>query len=556
MNNHFTESRDFTDYERAIINSALWAASGDALGWMTELAPDKSNVKYRTGLAKVQAPAPWKRLINGRNGPQVKLPAGTYSDDTQLRLAVCRAIRGNGSFDVEVFAKVELTIWPTYALGGGLGTKIAAQNLAKRGVNWFSNFYEKNDHKYINGGGNGAAMRIQPHVWSSINDPTSMLLNVLRDALVTHGHPHGFCGAVLHALILRETIIQNKIPSVESWKKFIDNFLVIPELLKKDAQLSTFWLPTWEENSKVKFIDAINQTHHEVILDLNKIQQILLSTSKNKYSDILEALDCKSNFYRGSGLKTALAALSLAHLFEMEKIEDALILAANELNSDTDTIATMAGAILGAIAKEPPQWEIQDREYLILEAKRLANIAYKIPEQSFNYPELSQWNPPLSQTAAITATNSGLQIAGLGNIIKDGEEYTFGSFIWQWFRLPFGQRILGKYKNDLEITEHQEGKEVIADEKVIRSKSSAIEQSDLFDAPLHKPQMMAIRPKRSYDSLDYLTDEVIKSNFDNYKLGLLLNQLIDSSESIDLAVAFASIIAKAKLARKKRHYRM
>ena len=77
----------------AVVSSALWAAAGDALGWMTELA-DQKTVSYRTGTEQVRTTVDWRRRIGGRFGPTVNLPAGTYSDDTQLRLAVSRAIRG------------------------------------------------------------------------------------------------------------------------------------------------------------------------------------------------------------------------------------------------------------------------------------------------------------------------------------------------------------------------------------------------------------------------------------------------------------------------------
>jgi len=96
--------------ELAVVNSALWAASGDALGWITELARDGA-VQERAGVEKVTEPVAWKRLVGGRFGVKIPFPPGTYSDDTQLRLAVCRAIRGNGVFDAEAFARVELTIW-------------------------------------------------------------------------------------------------------------------------------------------------------------------------------------------------------------------------------------------------------------------------------------------------------------------------------------------------------------------------------------------------------------------------------------------------------------
>src|SRR5258707_2904687 len=71
----------------AVVSSALWAAAGDALGWITELGREQT-VAYRTGTgnSRVKEPVEWRRRIGGRVGPTVPLPAGTYSDDTQLRV--------------------------------------------------------------------------------------------------------------------------------------------------------------------------------------------------------------------------------------------------------------------------------------------------------------------------------------------------------------------------------------------------------------------------------------------------------------------------------------
>lgn len=103
-------------------------------------------------------PVEWKRWVGGRGGVEALLSAGCHSDDTQLRLAVGRAI-GPSGFDVEAFSKVELPVWP-YALGGGNSTKLAATNLGKTNAVWFSNYHEG----WLKSGGNGAAMRVQPHV--------------------------------------------------------------------------------------------------------------------------------------------------------------------------------------------------------------------------------------------------------------------------------------------------------------------------------------------------------------------------------------------------------
>ena len=156
-------------HAQAVVSSALWAAAGDAVGWIGELT-DERGVRRRVGSPRIHKPVTWRRKL-GRFGPTVQLPAGTYSDDTQLRLAVSRAIRASGEFDIEAFAKVELPVWLAYSLGGGRGTVAAATNLGRNNVAWFSNFFARNDGpQYVESGGNGAAMRVQPHVWKS--DPS------------------------------------------------------------------------------------------------------------------------------------------------------------------------------------------------------------------------------------------------------------------------------------------------------------------------------------------------------------------------------------------------
>jgi ADP-ribosylglycohydrolase len=102
---------------------------------------------------------PWRRRIGGKFGVEIDLPAGVYSDDTQLRLATARAIRGSGRFDVEAFSKIELPVFLAYELGAGRGTRSAAAELGKRSVRWSNNLFDRNGADYVAGGGNGAAMR-------------------------------------------------------------------------------------------------------------------------------------------------------------------------------------------------------------------------------------------------------------------------------------------------------------------------------------------------------------------------------------------------------------
>src|SRR5690348_8353752 len=76
-----------------VVRSALWAAWGDALGFPTELTRSGQSLQGRLGADEVSIPTAWKRRVGGRFGVETELPAGTYSDDTQLRLSVARSIR-------------------------------------------------------------------------------------------------------------------------------------------------------------------------------------------------------------------------------------------------------------------------------------------------------------------------------------------------------------------------------------------------------------------------------------------------------------------------------
>ena len=70
--------------QEQVINSALWAAFGDALGFITELG-DAKVVQYRLhGQAQGWGEKAWRRRIGGKYGVEISLPAGTYSDDTQF----------------------------------------------------------------------------------------------------------------------------------------------------------------------------------------------------------------------------------------------------------------------------------------------------------------------------------------------------------------------------------------------------------------------------------------------------------------------------------------
>jgi ADP-ribosylglycohydrolase len=551
--------------ESRTINSSLWAAYGDILGFPMELV-DSNGVMRRIGGSRITNPVGWKRMVGGKFGALATLKAGSYSDDTQLRLSTSRSIRGDGYFDVEALAKIELPVWLSYALGAGRGSKLAASSLVQKGTTWFSNFYEQNDNQYINGGGNGAAMRIQPHVWAAkdLLNPTACLLDVLRNSLCTHGHPHGLGGALVHAASLAFVLREATLPSPKDWKDFSRYILLASDLVRADQDLSTFWLPTWNKKANASFESALEKAQHEWDADVEVCNAFLTKEPKVAYEGLVRALGGLTPEQRGSGLKSALFALAASWLFRNEGAEAAILTTANLLSSDTDTIATMTGALVGAFNTDtPPSGAIQDIDYLVSEAKRLCAISRGEFAVSFEYPDLLSWMPPKNQLDSLGTIDGRLAVAGLGWATPVGDEFVSGQkdALWQWHEFDFGQTVLCKRRKILKPLPTSCFPSVAAALepytrpkllKPIKHLNQQTMTSDLFENARRK-QLDNKEPVCSNEkTLDELTDRAIRSGFDPQVIGQHLLTLSSHQNGIELAIAYAAIIAKARRARLKR----
>ena len=430
-----------SDHSRKISSSALWAAYGDALGWISELT-DTAGLKRRTGGEPLERPIAWTRRIGGRGGIMASLPAGCYSDDTQLRLAVGRAIRPSG-FDVEAFARVELPVWLSYELGGGKGTTAAAANLGKPKIPWFANTFKG----WTESGGNGAAMRIQPHIWAAraLDKPDSFLPDVVRNAICTHSHPTGIMGAVIYALALAGAIAYGSIPSPDDLDDAMATAANLPELMRTDFEVWNYWRTAFEREAA-----PFREAWELAITDSRDALRMASANPSNetgaaRYAGIIERLGLRNKPSRGSGILTAIAAVGLTWCETQP--EEALRIAANEIGTDTDTIATMAGAILGPTAETEPPVEALDAALLRSEAYRLSKIARGGQPQSHRYPDLLHWNPPKTRSDALMQTSDGrLYVSGLGFAEAQGEPIIAprGDFMWQWLKLESGQTLLIK----------------------------------------------------------------------------------------------------------------
>jgi ADP-ribosylglycohydrolase len=413
----------------AIVNSAIWAAYGDALGFISEGVDDRGLSRRLTG--QDFDTRDWVRKVS-RSSPDIAIPAGTYSDDTQLRLATGRAIRSDGAFDVESFSQFELPAWLDFHLGAGLGT-LSAANRLRSGTSWNTLVAGDKDGRYVKGGGNGAAMRIQPHVWVARTGNDNYLIDVIINTACTHGHPKAFVGALVHAIMLRDVLERQNMPDLDETVRIVDKIDSLVSFFEASSQFGTAWLTQWDRSTASSFVTEWRSACKEVRECIDAIpRRAHESSPAGVYQEYLQSVGLMVESERGVATKTAVAAFAAITIHHEMSVSTILKLIASTVRSDTDTIATMAGALLGAFRPDECNSQVLDRQYIASEAKRAASIAH-------NSPGVGQFRYSKTKPRGNELAVGGL---GVASPISERMGRPGAKEAYQWASLQFGQTIL------------------------------------------------------------------------------------------------------------------
>ena len=332
-------------------------AIGDALGWPNEIR-SKNKSKNAGGGDNFVA---WIRRNNKPCYHDEKILPGEYSDDTQLTLSVARSIIvGNWE---KFFSEKELVFWLKYARGGGKALLNAAK-LYKDGVlPWQS----KRASNYFNAGGNGAVMRILPHVISQhkISPSTDLMSDIIKNSILTHGHPRAILGATCYAFALDYLLKKKNVLSYgELVSAVIDGQRVWGSY--PDSNIFSEWL-----NAANQYFDYQKEWNNVLSSMLTQLDFIKASLKKGlilEDSNVLTQLGCYSKI-SGAGDVAILAAIYLVSRYANNPVLGMKV-PASSVGIDTDTIASITGGLLGMLCGTdwiPPEWTIvQDYKCLNL----------------------------------------------------------------------------------------------------------------------------------------------------------------------------------------------
>jgi ADP-ribosylglycohydrolase len=335
MNFGLTRAREATLEERAR-GSIVGLAIGDALGHPTEFIGSVAQIRARYGDEGLVDFAP-----SGRHR------AGTFTDDTQMTIAVLRALVRAGHADLEALMTclgTEFVAWsrsPENNRAPG-GTCLSGCSALRRGAAW-------RDAGVRDSKGCGAAMRAAP-VGLYFHDDVEALVRVAAaQSSLTHRHPTGIASSVAAAAPVAHAVATGTLDGMLAFTRTCVE-KVTPELLVEvgcDRELA-------ERIGNREMLALLDRTQANVDVEAEDVCKLLGGAWIGEEA-VATALWC---VLRAGG-----------------DFRNAVLRGANS-SGDSDSIACIAGSIAGALvgyAGLPTAWvrDVEKAEMLVALADAL-----------------------------------------------------------------------------------------------------------------------------------------------------------------------------------------
>jgi ADP-ribosylglycohydrolase len=301
----------------------LGGAIGDALGRPAEGKP-RETLLSRYGTLRDYVP--WSGWKAG--------PRGTYTDDTQLTICVAESLLATDGVLSPADLASRFVAWLPVGRGKGRATTAAVERLA-RGVPW--------DSAGEPSAGNGAAMRVAPVGLVHGGDADSLRRDAALSAVITHAHAMAVASAVAQAFLV--AWCSHRGPGALVPSDVLAALGVVLDDVADPGEPGT-WPGAGPE--PVRLIDR-----------LVGVAALLGSTPEHAFDTL----------YNGAFVLESLPAALWCFLRSPDDAEDVIVTAVNG-GRDADTVAAMAGSLVGAYLGEkalPERWleDLEDYERII-----------------------------------------------------------------------------------------------------------------------------------------------------------------------------------------------
>lgn len=295
----------------------LGVAIGDQLGRCTEgMTPNKIKENYgRVTTYRCPKNRHWKNK-----------KARVWTDDTQLTLATAQAFIDAGRFDMQSIAYHHILAAKQSTEGWGRSTRESVERLSE-GISWKDSAGRNNG----TGLGNGVPMKIAPLVAYFFLKKRFNAEQILKFSFMTHYSRPAVEGGLMHAT------------GIEYCLK------TLPEQFNIDDILGMISHRLFIQSWKWKWFTDITSLRYADSME--KQMHVLIAFVASKNRDIIKKINISKQF--GYGNFFVYNSLPFTYYFFLKNpmTFETIIRLANA-GGDTDSNASMAGALLGALHGE------------------------------------------------------------------------------------------------------------------------------------------------------------------------------------------------------------
>ncbi|KAH9499242.1 ADP-ribose glycohydrolase ARH3 [Bulinus truncatus] len=325
------------------------AVVGDCIGSIYE---GRSHVKTNAIIEELRKLEKKKQKLNEKDEKPLR-----YTDDTAMAQSVALSLIHKGSFDAVDMGKrfaEKFFKEPNRGYGGHIHTVFERLRNADS-----NNVFKPAQEQFDGTGsyGNGGAMRIAPASLFSFYENDFLKLQDLVASItrLTHSHHHAIHGAILVAHAVYQSL---RSESEIDANQFIDNLISKLKPLEEKYVLES----EDEPPTKKTFKRALDAEKTPYCAKLNRVKEMLQDDSLKKATVVHElGTDVSAlGSVPAAVLSFLKATQNIPKLKDFNQFEQAVIYAIS-LGGDTDTVATMAGAMAGAlfgIEKIPETWKL------------------------------------------------------------------------------------------------------------------------------------------------------------------------------------------------------